>query len=556
MGRALAQRRAFIISRGGSVDQPQGEPKRKQVRAAIYVRVSTEEQAQSGYSIPAQIEKLQSLAKSLDWELLPSYVDDGYSGKDLERPAVKRLLEDGRKKRFDLIILYKLDRLSRRLSDLVSLGELFERIGIGLRSLTEPFDTTNPAGKLLFNMLGSFAQFERELIGERTRLAMRRRMREGKWNGLAPFGYRLGKEGKLEIADGDAPYVRRVFELLIEHNLGIKMISRRMNADDQASRRKGKWTSTSSWQMLTNPAYTGCMIVEGKIMPGTHPPIISDEQFNWAQELLKARTVVPGRLGQSPNFLIGLVRCGKCGRLMTTMKGTGHLGEKYYYYACSARRREGACDMRYVRARHLEEAVLREIRTISGEPKIIEEYLAQHLAENQTVSKGLLAERVSVQKQLEGAIKTKEERVRWLVDNIPAKAVADAVSVEIQAQIDSIGGLQRRLTEIDGRLTSIASDNAKSDNLAGLLGDFATHFDTWNQGKKRSLIQNMVHDIKVTAEGDVEVTFAIPLTTHLVDQMRAKIEAPPDEKPFTSVPLELIGGSHLGSPLCSKALRA
>lgn len=98
MGKALAQRRAFLISRGGSLGQPQPEPKRKQVRAAIYVRVSTEEQAQSGYSIPAQIEKLEALAKSLEWEVLPNYVDDGYSGKDLERPAVQRLLADGRKR--------------------------------------------------------------------------------------------------------------------------------------------------------------------------------------------------------------------------------------------------------------------------------------------------------------------------------------------------------------------------------------------------------------------------------------------------------------------------
>ena len=139
-------------------------PKAQDLKVAIYVRVSTEEQAQSGYSIPAQIEKLQAMCKSQDWQLLPAYVDDGYSGKDMDRPAMQRLLADGRKKKFSVILVYKLDRVSRRLSDLVSLGEQLERQGIGLRSITEPFDTTNPAGKLLFNMLGSFAQFEREFI--------------------------------------------------------------------------------------------------------------------------------------------------------------------------------------------------------------------------------------------------------------------------------------------------------------------------------------------------------------------------------------------------------
>src|SRR5450755_467587 len=157
-------------------------------RSALYVRVSTEEQAQFVYSINGLLEKLDMACKLYGWDPLPPYIDEGVSGKNLDRPQMKKLIRDARAKRFDFVVIYKLDRLSRRLSDLITLRDEFENAGVGIRSATEPFDTTNSAGKLLFNMLGSFAQFEREMIIDRTKMGLRRRMKEGKWNSRPPFG--------------------------------------------------------------------------------------------------------------------------------------------------------------------------------------------------------------------------------------------------------------------------------------------------------------------------------------------------------------------------------
>ena len=167
------------------------------LRAAIYIRVSTEEQANEGYSIDAQKEKLTALCKSQDWQVYEIYADEGFSAKDLNRPGIQRLLQDAEQRKFDIIVFYKLDRLSRSLKDLTSLIDKFEKLSIKIKSLTEPFDTTSPPGKLMLNMLGSFAQFEREIIGERTKLGLERAFRQGKWVTSAPFGYKV-KNGKLQ----------------------------------------------------------------------------------------------------------------------------------------------------------------------------------------------------------------------------------------------------------------------------------------------------------------------------------------------------------------------
>ena len=125
------------------------------MRAAVYVRVSTEEQAETGYSIEAQKEKLSAFCVSQDFQLQRIYSDEGFSGKDTKRPQLQQMLRDAELKKFDLLVVYKLDRLSRRLGDLVDIRETFDNLGVGICSCTEPFDTTNPTGKLLFNMLGS-----------------------------------------------------------------------------------------------------------------------------------------------------------------------------------------------------------------------------------------------------------------------------------------------------------------------------------------------------------------------------------------------------------------
>ena len=175
------------------------------MRIAIYIRVSTEDQAKEGYSLEVQREYLESFAKREGLEIFKIYQDDGISGYSTERPALKDLLKDAKGRKFDLVLVYKIDRFSRNLKDLLNLVDELSSSSIGFKSATEPFDTTTSAGKLMFQQLGSFAEFERNRIAERVFPGMVKGVQRGNWQGAryAPYGYTYTKEKKLLEIDGE-----------------------------------------------------------------------------------------------------------------------------------------------------------------------------------------------------------------------------------------------------------------------------------------------------------------------------------------------------------------
>lgn len=530
--------RLFFRGDNAPPEKPQAQ------KVAGYVRVSTEEQAQTGYSIPAQIEKLEAMCKSQDWHMLPTYVDDGYSGKNLERPAITRLLADARKRKFDLILVYKLDRFSRRLSDLVSLGEELERLGIGLRSMTEPFDTTYPAGKLLFNMLGSFAQFERELIGERTRLGLRRRLREGKWNGRPTFGYKVSKEGRLELHPADGPAAARVFHLFLEEHLGTNLICKRLNAEDHASSRRGRWMLMSVWNMLTNPVYAGQVIIGGEIHAGSHPALITKEQFDLIQKRLKENALVPPEQMHSSNILTGIIRCGKCGRQLTTAKGKG----KYYYYACTKRVDDRGCDLEYIPARVIEACVLAELRKLAAQPVMIEKYLAEHKAQEEELLVRLRLERTALQHKLDGMTRAKDAKVQWLAQTLPEKTVADEVGKEIARQLEGMAEIADKLKGIDRRIAEAAAETAKSEEIAEFLTRFDDGFEALTIPQKRRMVKSLVQEIRVSSLCDAKVIFSIPFSP-VPEWKTGPPEAPfHDGERHKAVPTEILPPSGVSYP--------
>lgn len=518
---------------------------------AAYVRVSTEEQAQSGYSIPAQIEKLEAMCRSQDWKMLPTYVDDGYSGKNMDRPAIQRLLADARRNKFDVILVYKLDRFSRRLSDLVSLGEELEKIGIGLRSLTEPFDTTYPAGKLLFNMLGSFAQFERELIGERTRLALRRRLSGGQWNGRPPYGYRMSKEGRLELHPGDAPYAKRVFQLFLEQGLGVKLTARRLTEEDRSSTRSGRWQRTSVWNMLTNPVYAGQVVIGNEVKNLSHPAVITKEQFELIQQRLKSNALTPSEQLHSPHFLTGILKCGRCGRPMTTAKGKGK-----YYYACGKRLIQGGCDLEYIPAQAIESCILHELRRLSAHPEMIEKYLAANKAQNGELLERLRLERAAVQHRLDASTRAKDAKVRWLAENLPQKNVADEVSKEIDRQLQTIGELGKEANDVDRRIETLAADTAKSEEISLFLRYFYEGFGSMSLPQRRRMIRSLVKEVTVRGISDAKIVFSIPLTGPLEWKTGPREVPFSDEDQHEAAPLHVLPSPGIGSRPGPNWLRA
>ncbi|HPY99770.1 MAG TPA: recombinase family protein, partial [bacterium] len=188
------------------------------MKIAIYIRVSTEEQAKEGYSLTTQREHLENYAKREGHDIFRVYSDDGISGYSERRPALQALLQDAKLRRFDLVIVYKIDRFSRNLKDLLNLVDELSNSSVGFKSATEPFDTTTSAGKLMFQQLGSFAEFERNRLAERVMPGMIKGVQLGNWQGArySPFGYNYNKAAKvLEINSEQAPIVKMIFEMAI-----------------------------------------------------------------------------------------------------------------------------------------------------------------------------------------------------------------------------------------------------------------------------------------------------------------------------------------------------
>lgn len=510
---------------------------------ALYVRVSTEEQAQGGFSIAGQTEKLQLACQLHDWRALTPYVDDGYSGKDLDRPAMKQMIADAKKGLFSLIVVYKLDRLSRKLSDLVTFGEELEKMKIGIRSVTEAMDTSTSAGKLLFNLLGSFAQFEREMISERTKMGLGRRKKEGKWNGLPPFGYRTKKDGTLEIDPKDVPFARRVFELFLKENLGSKNIARQLRREDRCTRRKGAWARNSVWNMLVAPAYAGFYRVEGELIKAPHEGIITKAEFDQIQNILAGRDRAKN-YNTSPNVLVGLIRCGLCGSTMTTGNGKGH-----YYYHCTGRGRDNKCEQVWIPARDVEAEVIRDIGAAADDTAMIDRLIKNRHLGSKKEAQALNAERLSVGKQLEAAERDKDKQAKWLLDNLPEKRVAEEMGRQLQARLDEIEALKLRQKELAARAQSLETESFNAGGIAEFLRAFGTSLSSLSVGQKRIVIQALVKEVIVRAKDDCEVVLAVPARPSMPHPVPGgkKAGSLDENRPWLNAPPGLKNGSRFAS---------
>ncbi|MEM3851589.1 MAG: recombinase family protein [Methanomassiliicoccales archaeon] len=260
------------------------------MKVAIYLRVSTAEQAEEGFSIAAQRERLKAYVVSQGWQLAKEYEDGGFSGGTLNRPAFLRMMEDLKRREFDLILVYKLDRLSRNMRDLSNLVHEMDKSGIYFKSATEPFDTTTPAGKLIFNMLGSVAEFERGMIAERVKMGMMQKAKEGKGHlGFnIPYGYAY-LNGKLEPIPNEASTIHRIYDdCLFGHSLSE--ISRNLNSNGTKTKRGREWAPQTVLNVLTNPIYAGYHRWSFIYWKGNHLPLMGLEKWNATQRILNLRS--------------------------------------------------------------------------------------------------------------------------------------------------------------------------------------------------------------------------------------------------------------------------
>lgn len=294
----FSYKKCFYKKGGKIIDNIKAEVKKVK---ALYVRVSTDMQVE-GYSIDAQIDLLKSYLKSKEWYNFKIYTDPGFSGKNLKRPAIQKLIQDCKDGKIDTVLVFKLDRISRSQKDtLYLIEEIFNRYNVGFISIRENFDTTTPFGKAMIGVLSVFAQLERETILERTRLGLKKRAEDGYWRGggKTPFAYDYDKSSGILVINKERKVIFDLMKILRIQGYSYNELSKVTGYDE-------------SWiqGILNAKTNLGKLPYKGEIYDGRHEAIISEEEYQQLQEIEKQRSK---NKHTSHYLLSGKIYCGNCG---------------------------------------------------------------------------------------------------------------------------------------------------------------------------------------------------------------------------------------------------
>lgn len=355
----------------------------KKFRCAIYTRKSTEEGLEQDFnSLDAQREACEAYIKSQQhegWILIEKqYNDGGFSGGNLDRPALKELFNDIKNDRIDIVVVYKVDRLTRSLLDFAKIVELFDAHSASFVSVTQNFNTTTSMGRLTLNILLSFAQFEREVTGERIRDKIAASKKKGMWmGGRVPIGYER-KDKKLIIETSGAAKVKKIFEKYIELKSVPKL--KTYLAGENIRTNTGKnFDKGQLYHILQNKTYTGKIVHKNNVYEGEHAAIIEENMFNLAQDLLQANKVDESRKHNASNSLLaGKIYDDKNNRMTPSYSKTRN--KKYRYYVSQPvlkfdKTKAGSVSK--LPAEETEKFVTDEIRSYFFDTKQIQNYIAE-----------------------------------------------------------------------------------------------------------------------------------------------------------------------------------
>jgi site-specific DNA recombinase len=487
------------------------------VRCAIYTRKSTDEGLEQEFnSLDAQRDSGEAYIASQKhegWQCVPDRYDDGgFTGGNMDRPALRRLLADIEAGRIDCVVVYKVDRLSRSLLDFAKLMEVFDTTGTSFCSVTQQFNTATSMGRLVLNVLLSFAQFEREMISERVRDKIAASRRKGKWSGGMPIlGYTV-KDTKLVVDQVESQRVRQIFELYLEHQsllATVTELNRRGWTTKRWTTKKGTqrggklFTKNSLYSLLTNVTYIGKIKYKDEVHAGEHESIVPDRLFQQAQTLLQRNGHTGGRAVRNKHgaLLRGLLRCGPCGCAMShtyTSKGN----RRYRYYVCGTAQQRGwsECPSPSVPAGEIERFVVEQIKCIGRDPAVIAETVRQVRQQAEGDIERLNHERKALQQQL------RDFNARLQV----AAALADDVErvsglAESQERIRSV---ERRLTEIDNELITLNGELVDDATVGKALANFDDLWQALVPREQARLLELLVERVEYDGEhGNVSLTF-------------------------------------------------
>lgn len=360
------------------------------MRAAGYVRVSTLERAKNGYSIGEQTERIKKYIEARGWTLHGIFVDAGRSGANMDRDGLQDMLKHADEGRFDAVVVYKLDRLSRSQKDTL---EIIEDIlipeGISFVSITESFDTSTPYGMAMVGLLSVFAQLEREQIKERMAVGIEGRAKEGKWHGAAcsPVGYDY-RDDELHLIPYEAMMVKEAFELFAKRVPINRICTDFMKKGYR--HRYGYFLAASMGKMLKNPLYAGFIEKNGERYDGRHDAIVTHELFDEAQRIFEERAGKSEYSFKRNSILGGLIRCKNCDAKYC--KTVGHVkndGTRSTFYSCYSRNKKTPskvkdpnCRNRIWRMEELDAEVYAAVAKLALDPSFIEDIMSANVEDD------------------------------------------------------------------------------------------------------------------------------------------------------------------------------
>ncbi len=481
-------------------------------RVALYTRVSTDIQANKDEgSLDTQEARLRSAVASRQGAHLVTHVfrEEGESGKSLDRPALQQLLARVRARDVDLVVVTRIDRLSRSLLDFYEVHRLFEDNGVTFTSLNESFDTSQALGRAMLKLVLVFAELEREQTAERTRTALRARAERGLWNGgHPPLGYDSEGSGHIKVNEVEAELVREIFAKY-EECRSTNTVYRWLNDNGHrqktyTSRRRGAqggrpYTVGGIQHLLQNRLYLGEIDHKGEIFEGQHPALIDKETFERVQQIFESNNKGAKGLPLRTTYdylLTGVLRCA-CGHALTTSAGNGSSGVRYHYYRCVGimKKPDHKCEVRQVRAEMIDEVVMGIVRDAARDPKLIEDAVAEanRIAREQVDP---LRKRLEQLRRELGEAEGQAERVlaQILSAGIAASATAKRLLADAEQRTTK---LRNAVAATEGELAVRETEHLDHEMMITAIKGFDLAFDHLNLAEKREFMQLMCRSVEL-----------------------------------------------------------
>ena len=480
-------------------------------RIAVYLRISTDEQHQP-YSLEAQEARLRSYIDSQPgWNLAHLYTDQ-ISGAKLDRDGLTRALHDAKRGRYDVLLVYRVDRLARSVRGLAHILEELDTAGVAFRSATEPFDTATPAGRMMVQMLGVFAEFERATIIDRVIAGMERKAARGEWtSGTVTYGYAIDPgTHHLVINETEATVVRIVFDLYVNQRLGSKAIAKWLNENGHRNRNGKLWHPNSVLDGLRNRTYIGELFFRQTWYIAPHEPVIALDLFERAQKLLAERGEQHRlrRSNTSDYLLSGVIVCKTCDKHYLGTAAHGR-SSRYRYYTCHTRMRLGReqCAGDTIPADALERAVVGSLIDTLNAPGVLDKALHDTWAELTAQQQRQADELETIDAELR-KINDTTERYLTAFEN---GTLSDAQCGERLRRLDDrereLNRRRTALTEVIDRDTFALPTEAE---LSGLRGQLAEALNDGCDPVRKATVRGLVHEVRVYGRHRIVPIFRVP----------------------------------------------